>query len=151
MAKKPPGDVQDAFYRVVHDFGVQALADKMGVSAGVLYNKANANDTSHHKPTLGEAVLVTNLTEDKRVIQAFAVACGGVFLDLPDLSHISDVALLEAVSKIAVEGGEFHGAFLNALADNRISREEFHAIQTEAFQWIAAIGEAISRIEGMIE
>lgn len=151
MAKKPPGDVQDAFYRVVHDFGVQKLADKMGVSAGVLYNKANANDTSHHKPTLGEAVLVTNLASDKRIAQSFAVACGGVFLDLPDLSLISDVALLEAVSKIAMEGGEFHAAFINALSDNRISQSEFFEIQAEAFQWIAAIGETLSRIGEMIE
>lgn len=151
MAIKPPGDVQDAFYRVVHDFGVQLLANKMGVSAGVLYNKANANDTSHHKPTLGEAVLVTNLTNDKRIAQALAVACGGVFLDLPDLSLISDMALLECISKIAAEGGEFHTALLASLSDNRIHRDEFWAIQTEAFQWIAAIGEALARIEGIVE
>lgn len=151
MAIKPPGDVQDAFYRVVHDFGVQALANKMGVSAGVLYNKANANDTSHHKPTLGEAVLVTNLTADKRIAQAMAVACGGVFLDLPDLCKFSDVELLELFSNIAVEGGEFHAAFIHSLSDNRIYPQEFLAIKTEAMQWIAAIGEALARIEGVVE
>lgn len=151
MAIKPPGDVQDAFYRVVHDRDVPTLANKMGISPGTLYNKANCNDTSHHKPTLGEAVLLTNITGDKRIAQAFAVACGGVFLDLPDLSLISDVALLEAISSIAVEGGEFHAAFLASLANNSISRAEFYAIQTEAFQWIASIGEALARIEGIVE
>lgn len=151
MAIKPPGDVQDAFYRVVHDRDVTKLANQMGISPGTLYNKANCNDTSHHKPTLGEAVLLTNLTGDKRIAQAFAVACGGVFLDLPDFSRLSDVALLEAFSEIAVQGGEFHAAFLGSLTDNRISRGEFNAIHAEAMQWIAAIGEALARIEGIAE
>lgn len=151
MGVSAPKDLQDAFYRVVHDFGVEKLARMMGTSPGVHSTRANTHDTSHHKPTLAEGVVVSNLTGDKRIAQAFAANCGGVFFEIPDLSNVSDVALLEALTKIGAEAGDFHRALHGALDDNRISRKEAAAIRREALEWIAAIAEGLARIEGMVD
>ncbi len=150
MGSAIPRDVQDAFYRVVHDFGVEKLAGMMGMSPGVLYNKANSNDSSHHKPSLADCIVVTHLTGDKRIVQAFAHSAGGVFHQLPDLSHLTTDALMLHILKIEKEGGDFYTALHESLAkDDEISRDEFLRIEREAHEWIAAILEGLSRIKEM--
>ncbi|MFA6971674.1 MAG: phage regulatory CII family protein [Gallionella sp.] len=150
MGNSIPKDVQDAFYRVVHDFGVEKLAGMMGMSAGVLYNKANTNDTSHHKPTLADSVIVTNLTRDFRILQAFAHSSGGVFHQFPDLSDISTDALLIHIIRIEKEGGDFYRELHGALReDDTISKTEFASIEREAHEWISAILEGLARLKEM--
>lgn len=150
MGATIPKDVQDAFYRVVHDFGTEKLAGMMGMSPGVLYNKANCNDTSHHKPTLGDCIVVTHLTGDKRIVQAFAHSVGGVFFKLPDLSNLSTDALLTHILGIETEGGDFYLAVSDSLKnDNRINPKEFTRIEREAMQWVGAILEGLARIREM--
>jgi len=153
MAKRPITDVFQAFNRVVHDYpdGVEALASRMTVSPGTLYNKANLNESSHHKPTLGDAVLATLATGDHRILHAFAHTVGEVCFPLPDLSRVSDSALLELITKIGVEGGDFHRAINEGMADRRYRRHEHEAVKAEAHQFIAAICEAVARLEGLID
>ncbi len=152
MARRsdPPADVQEAFYRVVHDFGAVRLAGMMGTTPGVLYNKANSNESSHHKPTLADALVVSNLTGDKRIAFSFAAACGGTFFLLPDVSHVADTDLVEGMCNIGREGGHFHVWLSRALEDNRIHLDEFADIEREALEWIAAIAEMVERVRGLL-
>lgn len=158
MATRLPVDVQDAFYRVVHDFGggeannggVPSLARQMGMPPGTLYNKANPNESSHHKPTLADAVLASILSGDRRIAQAFCHTLGGVFVSLPDLSNLTTDSLLEHLTKIGRESGEFYACLDDSLrADRQINAEEFAKLECEAEQWIAAICEAVARLREM--
>lgn len=153
MADRPITDVFQAFNRVVHDYpdGVEKLAARMAVSPGTLYNKANLNDSSHHKPTLGDAVLATLATGDHRILHAFAATVGEVCFPLPDLSKVSDSALLELITAIGAEGGDFHRAISDGMADRRYTRAEHAKVKAEGWQFIAAICEAVSRLEGLID
>lgn len=152
MGSTIPKDVQDAFYRVVHDFGVEKLAGMMGMSPGVLYNKANVHETSHHKPTLADCVVVTHLTGDKRIVQAFCRSVGGVFHELPDLSHLSTDALMLHIIRIEKEGGDFYREIHSSLGiHDRLTRKEFAAIEREAHEWIGAILEGLARMKEMSE
>ena len=150
MGSSVPKDVQDAFYRVVHDRDVAKLAGQMGMSPGVLYNKANPNDSSHHKPTLADCIIVTNLTGDKRIAQAFAHSVGGVYHDLPDLSSVSTDALLLHLTRIQMQSGDFHASIYGALkVDDEISRKEFCTIEAEAHEFIGVILESLARMREM--
>lgn len=152
MGATIPKDVQDAFYRVVHDFGVEKLAGMMGMSPGVLYNKANSNqnENNHNKPTLADCVVVTHLSGDKRIAQAFCNSVGGVFFELPDLSSLSTDALLAHVLSIETEGGDFYLAVGDSLKkDNLIRPKEFARIEREAHEWIGAILEGLARMREM--
>lgn len=153
MAKRPITDVFQAFHRVVHDYpeGVEALASRMVVSPGTLYNKANLNESSHHKPTLGDAVLATLATGDHRILHAFAHTVGEVCFPLPDLSRVSDTALLELVNNIGAEGGDLYRAINEGMAANGYTRREHARVKTEAYEFIAAICEAVARLEGLID
>jgi len=147
-----PPDVQEAFYRVVHDYGVQKLASRMGVSAGVLYNKANPTDSTHHKPTLADAVLATVLTGDKRILRAFASTVGEVCFPVPDLSTVSDASLIEMLARINMEGGDFFRAFHDGLAGGRrFDAKDYARIRKEGMEFIAAIAEGMERIRGMVD
>ena len=75
-------DVHEAFRRTCYAYGIEELATLMGMSQGVLYNKANLQDHNHHKPTLQDAVLAQVVTDDKQITQAMAHLMGGVFIDL---------------------------------------------------------------------
>ncbi len=143
-------DVQDAFYRVVHDRDVAKLAAQMGMTPGVLYNKANFTESTHHKPTLADAIVLTNITGDKRVAQAFCRAVDMVAVPLPDLSDVSTDALLTHLTEIQIKNGNFHEAISDALAnDNEIDAGEFTRIEIEAHQYIACILEGLARMREM--
>lgn len=150
MGNSTPKDVHEAFYRVVHDRDVAKLAGMMGMSPGVLYNKANPNETNHHKPTLADCVVLTNLTQDKRIAQAFCHSVGGLYVELPDLSDLSTDALLDHLLCVGEEVGNFHGAIHASLTDdNRINRAEYLVIEAEAHHLVAAVLEALERMKEM--
>ena len=153
MAERPITDVFQAFNRVVHDYpaGVEKLAARMAVSPGTLYNKANLNESSHHKPTLGDAVLVSLATHDHRILHAFAATVGEVCFPLPDFSRVSDSALLELINAIGAEGGDFYRAVRDGMGDRRYTRADHDKVKTEAYEFIAAICEAVGRLEGLID
>lgn len=144
-------DVHEAFRAVVHDYDVTKMAAKLGQPAGTVYNKANLNESSAHKPTLADAVLVQVIAGDTRLVQAMAYTLGGVFVKLPKLAIISDVALLEMVAEISIQNGRFHGELKEAIADGKFSADEHQAIKERALTYIASILEAVGRIEGLVD
>lgn len=152
MATKLPMDVHEAFYRVVHDFpdGVPALAAKMGLPPGTLYNKADPGNEGHHKPSLADGVVATLLTGDKRIAQAFSRTVGGIHLDLPDFSDLTSDALMMHLVRIEEEGGDFYRTLNTSLkTNNDINGKEYAAIEADAHQWIAAILESLIRMKEM--
>lgn len=150
MAAQLPTDMQDAFYRVVHDHGVEKLAGKMGLSPGVLYNKANPSDEHGNKPTLADGVVASVVSGDDRIAQAFCHTLGGIFVRLPDLSGLTTDALVLHLTEIGAEGGDFYRAIHEALElDDTISRSEFDLIEREALQFIAVIHEGLLRMREM--
>lgn len=151
MDKPIPKDVQQAFHDVVFDYGVEKLAAMMNMSRGTLYNKCNCNDNenNHNKPTGAELVLVTLLTGDKRIVQAFSRTVGGVYYEFPDFSSLTTDALMVHILKIAHENGDFHRAIERATALDGISRQEYAAIEKEGHELIAAILESLVRMKEM--
>ena len=153
MAERPITDVFQAFHRVVHDYpkGVEKLASQVAIAPGTLYNKANLNESSHHKPTLGDAVLVSLATHDHRILHAFAATLGEVCFPLPDFSKVSDAALLELINTVGAEGGDFHRSINQGMADRLYRRAEHARVKAAAHEFIAAICEAVARLEGLID
>lgn len=144
-------DVHEAFRAIVHGFDVAKMAAALGTPAGTLYNKANLNESSAHKPTLADAVLVQIVAGDTRLVEAMAYTLGGVFVKLPTVDSISDVALLEMVADISIANGGFHGELKEALSDGKFSAAEHRAIHERALVFISTILEAVNRIKGMVD
>jgi hypothetical protein len=149
-ASLPPA-IRAAIYGTVHDFGAEQLAQLTGQSQGVIDNKANPNASTPHVPTVPDVMSWQAITKDFRILQAMAAALGHVAIPLPDFNRVTDEALLELLTKVGVEGGEFHKALGDALRDRKFTCKEYARLETEAHQWIAAIAETLSRVRGYVD
>lgn len=145
-----PDDVLDAVYQFVHRHKAEWLSKKTGTPAGTIWNKANPHDTSHHKPTLSDVLIWSQIAGDYSIVQALCRALGGVFVSLHTLAETSDLELLDLVLKREKEDGEFADVLAKALGDGNIDQEDFRKLRTEAYDVITAVLELLSRLEGMI-
>lgn len=146
-------NVDDAAHAVVHDYpgGTPALAPRLGMSAAVLRNKVNTHCDTHHL-TLHEAVRITSLTDDPRILHAFAQETGRVALDAPtgDDEHASDMAVLEMVVAVMAGQGDLGGTIHRALADGDLTQFEFAQIEDVANAFQRKIAALMRRLQGMV-
>lgn len=142
---------KDAFYKTVHDTpgGCEALAVRMGYTAGLLRNKANPNSTTNVL-TMDDASRVMELTEDYAVLHALARRHGFVCTKI-EAQPASDMAVLESVTDIWGSLGQVGTLVHTALADGRIDANEVQHIEKAIFVSIRPMMELLARLNGMAE
>lgn len=140
-------NVLEAFRTACYGYeeGVGALANALGMSPGLLYNKANTHDTTH-PPTLTDAVLVGRITKNPIIAQALAHTAGGAFLPLPSSPVKSNEDLLKLVTYWMAEQGHFFAEFDKAIADGTISPRESKALAIQAHKVVTACLDLVSRL-----
>lgn len=147
-------NIDDAAHAVVHDYpgGSESLAPRLGMSAAVLRNKVNTNNATHHL-TLREAVRISALTQDDRILRAAAAECGRVVLDLPtaDDTDASDMAVLEMVAAVWSKQGDLGTAIHQAFADGVLTPAEFDGIAGAVHRAQTKLTALLRRIESMVE
>ncbi len=145
-------NVLDAFYHTVHsaEGGCGALAERMGMSVGILRNKANPKAIGNIVGLL-DADLAMGLTRDYRVLHALAANHGHVCIPVDTDVPASDMAVLEMIVKVMAHNGNLGAAVGEALADGRIERHEVERIRTMVFGFNRTLQEMLARLEGMAE
>lgn len=141
----------EAFRHLVYAAGVPNLAKLMGLHPGTLYNKADAHPESHAQPTLRDVMLATQLTGDLRVVDALNEMFGRASYDARVHSDVSDSALLELLTGLGIENGDFNQSLHDALMDKRIDPFEIMRIRATAFDLIAALMTVVTRVEGLVD
>ncbi|WP_033137659.1 phage regulatory CII family protein [Aeromonas finlandensis] len=116
-----------AAYLLGKSHNISELARLMGKGETVLANKLNPDCDSHHL-NLGEAVAVTELTGDHRIVEAWAASLGKVLVDLP-AGVVSDDDLVEQVLLAQSVFGKLMQAIHDARADGVIDRVEHSQIE----------------------
>lgn len=141
----------DAFHATVHTApgGCDSLAPRMGMSAAILRNKACPTNTTN-KPTLDEADRLMGITGDYSILHALAQNHGFVCSRIED-GESSDMAVLESMSGLWQEFGNFGKEVHEALADGRIEQHEIKAIDGALFSFFRLAMEVRSRLNGMAE
>lgn len=139
----------EAFRRVVYRHDVKSLAPRMGMKAGTLYNKADADSDSHNQPTLRDVVALTQLTGDFSVLDALNELFGRAAFDVSPHAQVSDAALLELLTQLGIEKGDFHQALHAALVDGKFSTAELQRIRATAFDVVSALMTVVARVEGL--
>lgn len=144
-------DVFEAAYRVAHDFepnGAVGLARLMGKNPGTLLNKLNPHQETHLL-SLADAVQMSTITGDRRVLEAFADTLGCGVFPLPRGGFACDAELIGLILQRDVKVGEFGRVLDRALADGRINRAEGRALRRWGLEVITAVMELVSRLEAM--
>lgn len=143
--------VFQAFRELVYSQGVESLAPLMGLRPGTLYNKADAGDDSHNQPTLRDVVLATQATGDMRVLDALNETFGRAAYDCAQFENLTDQDLLELVTNLGAESGEFHRALANGLDQRKFSEDTMRQIRAEAFDMVSALMVLVKRLEGYVD
>lgn len=147
-------NVDDAAYAVVHDYpgGSESLAPRLAVSPAVLNSKVNPN-TKTHRLALVEAVRLTGLTGDVRILRAFAQECGQIVLPAPngDDAAASDMAVLELVAAVGGSQGDLFGSVHRGLADGALTEQEMALIRSAGTAAMERIAALMRRLDGMVE
>lgn len=144
-------DVHDAAYRVAHDFvpdGAVGLARKLGVNPGTLLNQLNPSQETA-KLGIGQAVAMSAMSGDARILHAFADSIGYLALPKPDFSKVSDSSLLEILLMRDERQGNFASSISSALADGAISESEYKEIELAGYLAAAAALELVLRLKGL--
>lgn len=144
-------NVYEAFRRLVLGFGVERMAHLMGTKTGTLYNKADGSDDSHNQPTLRDVMLATQISGDMQVVEAFAETFGRATYDCQQHEGTSDEALLELVTALGREHGEFHAAMHEGLTARRFTMEQMRKVRAQAFDVVSALMVLVHRLEGYVD
>lgn len=121
--------VIDTAFHVVHDYpgGSTSLAPRMGKNPATLCHEVKGRDG--YKLGLADAVKVTLLTDDMRILHAFAAECGHMALRLPDTAELPDACALGRISALAREFNDLVQAFTAGVTDGRVSANELAGIR----------------------
>ncbi|MNX76002.1 Phage regulatory protein CII (CP76) [compost metagenome] len=136
----------------VHDYkgGSEALGAVIGMSAAVLRNKVNPNNTTHHL-TLAEADRIVRMTGDARILAAFAHGNGYLLVKAPESCGESDISVLEQVAGLMVAHGTFGREVYDALADGGVDQQEVARVTAAGRVVMEAVAGVAGRLSGMAE
>jgi hypothetical protein len=143
----------DALYRQARNYpgGVEALAQRMGVSVHVLRNKLSPAINTHHV-SFEEVSEITELCQEVRrddaliALRAMNWRHRLVAFSVPNSTNLSDDELASYIYRVVKEMGAVANSVSDALADRKITHAEFDVIEKNFAEAIGAITEWRERV-----
>lgn len=120
-------DVLVAAQQLGQRHNISELARLLGKSQVILANKLNPDCDANHL-NLGEAVAITELTNDSGILNAWALSRGQMLVDMPE-GAVSDEDLVEQVLLAQAIFGELMREIHDARRDGVIDRLEQSRIE----------------------
>lgn len=141
-------NIVDSAHRTVHAYpgGSESLAPRIGMSAAVLRNKVNPNNTTHHL-SLVEADEILSITGDHRMLHDLAAAHGYTLQRFE--AQGSKASVLSLLLATNTSKGEFAHALDEALADGLITENEMRVIADAGTSVQAAMVVLLARLRAM--
>jgi hypothetical protein len=143
----------DALYKVARGYpgGVDALAQRMGISVNVLRNKLAPSIASHY-PSFEEVSAIIEHCQGAGVddallpLHALLVRHGMAAFVVPRPEQVSGDDLSQTVCLVMSQVGSVAAAVSGALMDGRVTPAEADLIEREFHGALAALGEWRARI-----
>ncbi len=140
-------NITDAAHKTVKDYpgGSEALAVRIGMSAAVLRNKVNPNNTTH---ILGwvEASEIMGVSGDDRMLHALAAEHG---YTLQKMEAEGMASVMSSMLENAAKQGAFAQALQDALSDGLISENEMKAISSAGTAQVEAMINLLARLRAV--
>lgn len=119
-------DVLVAAQQLGHRHNISELARLLGKSQVILANKLNPDCDGNHL-NLGEAVAITELSDDNGILDAWAASRGKVLVDIPE-GMTTDEELADLVMIVSESVAQVFSAYREARRDGVIEWRERQAI-----------------------
>ncbi len=108
---------------ITDDFNVSELARLIGKSEKTLAAKLT-NDTDTHHLNLAEAVAITELTNDERILKAWALGRNKVLFPLPQ-TGLTDDEFSDVLLTVQEASGQLASSIRKARADGVITEKDY--------------------------
>lgn len=128
----------DCLYTAARSYpgGIEALAQRLGMSASVLYKKLSPGVSSHY-PSFEEATVIMDLCNSVHVpdalsaLEAQAFRLGKICIDIPttDGGDIDVEEIQRLVFKAVAQLGDAVAASTDALVDGHLTEQEMRTIE----------------------
>jgi len=132
-------------------FNISDIARHMGKSPKTMLAKLN-NDSDFHQLNLGEAIAITNITGDKRILNSWANSLGFILVEEPSVTGVTDDEFSDLLLTLQSELGQLSKVILGARSDGIITSEEYieiHSKTVNSIQIIYQLDEVLkSQIRG---
>lgn len=145
-------NVTDTAHKVAHQYkgGCAALAPRMDLSANILRNKVDPNKDSH-KLSLEEAVVMSDMTDDDRVLEAWAQHRGYTLVKMPEIEGCTDAAIVELMGEAWATHGLVGKEICKTLEDGRVEHTEVERVEQRIFKHAQVLFNIAARLRGMAE
>lgn len=145
-------NILDTAHAVAHDYpgGCESLAPRIGMSAAVLNSKVNPN-TETHKLALREAVRITSVTNDDRILEAWARERGYALVKMPAVDGCTDAAIVELMGEAWSTHGLVGKEICKTLEDGRVEHGEVERVEQRIFSHAQVLFNIAARLRGMAE
>jgi hypothetical protein len=149
-------NTQQAAHAVAHDFphNTDTLASLMGLTSGaILRNKVVLNRTAENRNhlTLAEAVRMTEITNDHRILEAWARELGMALIEMPQAESCADADVIELMAKTWETNGEIGREVNKTFEDGVVEQHEVKRVKDRVWDHIRTLFGLVGRIEGMAE
>ncbi|SDR18628.1 Phage regulatory protein CII (CP76) [Paraburkholderia fungorum] len=145
-------NILDTLHAVAHDYpgGCESLAPRIDMSAAVLRSKVNVNNDTH-KPTLMEAVRITDVSDDDRVLEAWARERGYALVKVPNIEGCTDAAIVELMGEAWSTHGDVGKEIVKTLEDGKVEFKEVDRVEGRIFKHAQVLFNIAARLRGMAE
>lgn len=130
------------------DHNISEVARLLGKSPKTLLAKLN-NDSDFHQLHLGEAVAITHVTQDARILSAWAVSMGKVLIDVPK-PGITDDEFSDLLLLVQERTGELGKTIRQARADGIITDAEYADIRKATISVVELLFQVDSTIQQQV-
>ena len=139
--------VLDAAKHLVHSYpgGATSLAPRLEKNATTLSHEVAGVGTA--KLGLETAVMMTLLTDDMRILEAFARVCGRMTLPLPSVLLAGGDNVMGRLGDVLRESSDLVREVSQALADGSVNSNERKRIHREAGEQIAALSALLAEVD----
>lgn len=138
-------NVDNAASALVRKHGANEIAEALGMSVALINAKLNPNNP-RNVLTLHDAMRMTDISGDLRILQAWATAenCRVVPVGATDAGSLMSTLLEQNVHE-----GDFSRVLGDALADSKISANEMRDIERAAGNLQAGLMSLLRQLQGL--
>lgn len=142
---------KDAIHKTVHGYpgGSEALAPRLGMTVGVLRNKANPNSATNVM-SIDDLHSLMTVSDNYTALYALAASLGHSCHKIED-GATNDQSVLESIAQVWQRSGEIGALVTKALDDGRVDAREVRDVREAVFKTIRSMMDLVERLNGMAE
>ncbi|EET81320.1 phage regulatory CII family protein [Acinetobacter radioresistens] len=136
-----------AVYRPNDDSLMALIAEKNCFNINTFRSSLNPTTTTH-KANIYHLEAVLSETQDSRIMDSICAIHGNAaWFELPKIDCLASTDFLNKIGKLAKEQGDLAQSICMAIADNKVTEDEYSVIQKDVLDLIRVASTLLAMVE----